>query len=60
MSKVSSAKATITIGNRPLAAGSENLAFRQQQGKIAKEKLEVVNDNLLDFFFGLELNFGIE
>lgn len=43
------------IGNRPLAAGSENLAFRQQDGIVPEEKHEVVNDNFLDLFFGLEL-----
>ena len=49
-----------TIGNSPLAARSPNQTFRQQDGIIAKKKLEVVNDNLLDLFFGLELDFGIE
>ena len=48
------------IGNRPLAAGSKNLAFRQQDGIVPEEKLEVVGDDLLDLFFGLELDFGIE
>lgn len=48
------------IGNSPLAAGSPNLTFRQQYGIVTEEKLEVVNDNLLNLFFGLELNLGIE
>ena len=43
------------IGNRPLAAGSENLAFREHYEIVPKEKLEVVNDNLLDLFFSIEL-----
>ena len=44
------------IGNSPLAAGSPNQTFRQQDGIVAEEKLEVADDNLLDLFFGLELN----
>ena len=48
------------IGNRPLAAGSENLAFREHYEIVPKEKLEFVNDNLLDLFFRIELDFGIE
>lgn len=48
------------IGNSPLAARSPDQALRQQDGIVAEEKLEVAGDNLLDLFFGLELNFGIE
>lgn len=47
-------------GVAPLAARSPNQTFRQQDGIVAEEKLEVLNDNLLDLFFGLELNLGIE
>ncbi len=38
------------IGNSPLAARSPYQTFRQQDGIVAKEKLEVVGDNNLDFF----------
>jgi len=48
------------IGNCPLAARSPNQTFRQQDRIVTEEKLEVVNDNLLDLFFGLELDLGIE
>ena len=48
------------IGNSPLVARSPDQTFRQQDGIVAEEKLEVAGDNLLDLFFGLELNFGIE
>lgn len=44
----------------PYHTRSPYQAFRQQDGIVSKEKLEVVNDNLLDLFFGLELNLGIE
>ena len=43
-----------------LAIVSPDQTFRQQDGIVAKEKLEVAGDNLLDLFFGLELNLGIE
>lgn len=48
------------IGNSPLAARSPNQTFRQQDGISTEEKLEVAGDNLLNLFFGLELNLGIE
>lgn len=34
--------------------------FRQQDGIVAEEKLEVAGDNFLDLFFDLKLNLGIE
>lgn len=37
-----------------------NQTFQQQDGIVAKEKLEVAGDNLLGLFFGLELNLGVE
>ncbi len=43
-----------------LAIVSPDQTFRQQDGIVTEEKLKVVNDNLLDLFFGLELNLGIE
>ena len=43
-----------------LAIVSPNQTFRQQDGIVSEEKLEVVNNNLFDLFFGLELNLGIE
>jgi hypothetical protein len=48
------------VRNSPLAARSPDQTFRQQDGIVTEEKFEVVNDNLLDLFFGLELNLGIE
>lgn len=41
-------------------ARSPDQTLRQQDGIVTEEKLEVAGDNLLDLFFGLELNLGIE
>ena len=39
---------------------SPNQTFWQQDGIVTEEKLEVAGDYLLDLFFGLELDLGIE
>lgn len=44
----------------PYHTRSPNQTFRQQDGIVAKEKLEVAGDNFLDLFFDLKLNLGIE
>lgn len=44
----------------PYHTRSPNQTFRQQDGIVAEEKFEVVNNNLLDLFFGPKPNLRIE
>lgn len=48
------------LAKRSLATRNPNQTFQQQDRIISEKEFEVVNDNFLNLFFILELDFRIE